>query len=61
MNNDILKYINNITSYSKTALNILVNKPKTNEKQILDPLTTIIKIALYLHSKCRLKSLIFSS
>ena len=46
MNNDILKYINNITSYSKTALNILVNKPKNNEKQILDPLTTIIKIAL---------------
>ena len=46
MNNDILKYINNISTYGKTALNILINKPKNSEKQILDPLTTLIKIAL---------------
>lgn len=46
INNDLLKYVNNLTIYSKSAINLLLNKNTNNEKQILDPLTTIIKIAL---------------
>lgn len=45
INKDITSYLTNVTKYGKTALELLINKD-TNEKQILDPLTTVIKIAL---------------
>ena len=44
-NKKIINYIKDISLYGKTAMNIITN-PDKNDKQILDPLTTVIKIAL---------------
>ena len=45
-NQDIVKYVSNFTDYGKSAIQLLLNKNYETDKQILDPLTTVIKIAL---------------
>jgi len=46
INKDIFKYINNFSGYGKSALDYFLNNKECIDKQILDPLTTVIKIAL---------------
>ena len=48
MNDNLKKLfnLNKITNYSKYFFNLFVGKNNKNNKQILDPLTTIIKVAL---------------
>ena len=48
MSNKILSFIKyeNLSDYGKTIFNYLFTKKKNSDKQILDPLTTVIKLAL---------------
>lgn len=52
LNKDLINYITNFGGYGKSAIEYLLNNKDNNDKQILDPLTTIIKIALlFFHDK----------
>ena len=39
-------YYDKLSDYGRTFYNYLFTKPKNVDKQILDPLTTVIKLAL---------------
>ena len=45
-NKEVVKYISNFSGYGKTAIDYILNTNNKLDKQILDPLTTVIKIAL---------------
>ena len=61
MNTDLINYIKNISGYSKTALNYFTQPTNISDKQILDPLTTIIKIALLYFYEDGVKLRIFNN
>ena len=54
-NKDIIKYISNFSGYGKTAVEYFMNNNKY-DKQILDPLTTVIKNSIIIFLRQRYKT-----
>lgn len=61
MNGNLIKYITNVSNYGRTAFEYLMHPKNISDKQILDPLTTIIKISLLYFYKDGAKLRIFNN